>query len=99
VRNNNLSLEVPEVGQLNNYLYRTRERLIAQHYPEVKSFLTEIVKKTYKPDLRDDELFYIHSSFQDGEVLILFSTKLLVNNLIRQALNQEQFIHLDGTSQ
>ena len=61
-------------------------------------FLTEICQKTYSLELKDDELFFISSQFENEKVSILFSTRTLVNNLLKQTLSQQPpFIHLDST--
>ena len=95
--NNNLTIQLPEIVQLRNYLYRYREQLISNNYPEVKKYLTEIVKKTYNQELKNDETFFIYSSFNNGEISIMFSTRNLIQNLINQAQNFPSFIHLDST--
>jgi len=95
--NNSLTIQLPEIVQLRNYLYRYREQLISNNYPEVKKYLTEIVKKTYNQELKDDETFFIYSSFNNGEISIMFSTRNLIQNLINQAQNFPSFIHLDST--
>ena len=50
----------------------------------------------YFQDLKDDEMFFIFSCFQSDEVSILFSTRALINNLIKQSQLQPSFIHIDG---
>jgi hypothetical protein len=78
-------------------LYRFKQRLIAENYPEVKSFLTEIVKKTYDSSLKADDMCFIYSNFEEGEVSVLFSSKTLIQNIIKQQEFQPSFIHLDST--
>lgn len=95
--NNRLLVQLPSIEQLRNYIYRYRENLIAQNYPEVKQFLTDIVKKNYHSDLQIDEMFFIYSNLKDGEVSILFSSKALIENLLKQQTLQPSFIHVDAT--
>lgn len=79
--NNHLDIQIPSLSQLRNFLYRYREKLIAENYPEVKMFLTEICQKTYSLELKDDELFFISSQFENEKVSILFSTRTLDNRV------------------
>jgi len=95
--NNNLSVKLPGFIQIKNYIYRYREQLIAQNYPEVKQFLSEIVKKTYNSKLKTDEMFFIYSHIENGEVALLFSAKSLLENLFKQQQLQPSFIHIDAT--
>jgi len=68
-----------------NNICRYREQLIAENYPEVKHYLTEIVSKVYDVSLKSDEMFFIYSSFVKSEVSVLFSSKALIENVIRQS--------------
>lgn len=95
--NNHLNFKLPILSQLHNYLYRYRESLIAQNYPEVRQYLTEIVQKTYNNSLKEDETFFIYSQFEKGEISVLFSSKALIENIIKQCQYQPSFIHLDAT--
>jgi len=95
--NNHLPFKIPSLPQLHNYLYRFRETLIAENYPEVRQYLTELVQKTYNDSLKDDETFYIYSQFEKGEISVIFSSKALIENIIKQCLYQPSFIHLDAT--
>jgi len=95
--NNRLTLKQPNIIQLRNYIYKYREQLIAENYPEVKEFLSEIIKKTYTAELRSDELFFIYSHIENGEISLLFSAKALIENLLKQQQLQPSFIHLDTT--
>ncbi len=97
LKNNHILLKVPSIQQLTNYCYKHRSKLIAESYPQIKQYLTEICEKSYSEELKEDEMFYIYSSFQSGDVSILFSTPMLIKNLIKQAQLQPAFIHLDGT--
>ena len=74
-----------------------KEQLIAENYPEVKQYLTEVVKKTFNSSLNQDQLFFIHSQFEKGEVSVLFSSKALIENLIKQSQQQPSFLHIDAT--
>ena len=42
-------------------------------------------------------MFFIYSSFVKSEVSVLFSSKALIENVIKQSQQQPSFIHLDGT--
>ena len=95
--NNHLHFKLPILSQLHNYLYRYRESLIAQNYPEVRQYLTEIVQKTYNNSLKEDETFFIYSQFEKGEISVLFSSRALIENIIKQCQHQPSFIHLDAT--
>jgi len=97
LENNHLPFKTPKLSQLQNYLYRYKQDLIAQNYPEVKAFLTEVCQKTFHEGLAEDEMFYLHSEFKDGKPAIIFSSKALLKNLIKQASIQPMFIHLDCT--
>lgn len=94
---NHLEFNVPTILQLQNYLYRTKVKLIAENYPEVKKYLSEICNKKFSPSLNEDETFIIYYKCEDGELSVLLSTKALIKNLINQAKLQPSFIHLDGT--
>ena len=94
---NYLPCQLPNLIQLQNYIYRYKEQLIAENYPEVKQYLTEVVKKTFNSSLNQDELFFIHSQFEKGEVSVLFSSKALIENLIKQSQQQPSFLHIDAT--
>ena len=83
--------------QLQNYLYRYRKDLIASSYPEVKEFLSEICQKVYTTQINPDELFFISSQFDLNDVSLLFSSKALIENTIKQANLQPSFIHIDVT--
>lgn len=95
--NNHIDLQLSTLQQLRNYLYRYREKLIAENYPEVKKYLTEICQKTYSNELKEDELFFIDPEFENNKISILFTTRALVNNLLKQGQFQPSFIHLDST--
>jgi len=82
---------------MQNYLYRYRRSLIASNYPEVQQYLTEICAKTWNSSLKEDELFFLHSDFQNDEVSLLFSSKALLLNCPKQYNLQPMFIHLDST--
>ena len=57
--NNHISFKIPTSNQLENFIYKYREQLVAENYPEVKQYLTEIVSKTYSASLKMDEMFFI----------------------------------------
>ena len=82
---------------MENFIYKYREQLVAENYPEVKQYLTEIVSKTYNASLKTDEMFLIYSEFSKGEVTVLFTSKALLENVIKQSEKQPSFLHLDGT--
>ena len=86
-------LKSQNLTQPHNYLYCYKESLIAENYPEAKQYLTEIVQKTYSNSLKEDEIFFIYSQFEKGEISVLFSTKALIENLIKQCQHQPSFIH------
>jgi len=71
--------------------------MIAKNYPEVQTYLTELCQKSYHESLAEDELFYIHSEFKNGEVSLLFSSKALLKNLIKPSNVQSMFVHIDCT--
>jgi len=50
-------MDIPSIEQLRNYIYRYKEKLIAENYPQVKGLLTEICQKTYNAELTADEIF------------------------------------------
>ena len=97
IENNYLPLRIPDLVQLQNYLYRYRKDLIASNYPEVKGFLSEICQKTYHAQIGPDELFFIYSHFDLENVSLLFTSKALIENTIKQTTYQPCFIHLDAT--
>ena len=55
------------------------------------------MKKHILTQLDEDEIFFIYSNFQNRDISILFSTPVLIKNLIRQSQQQSSFSHLDGT--
>ena len=63
----------------------------------MKDSLLEMFKKTYQQELNDDELFFIYTHLSETEVSILFSTRSLVMNLIKQGNLHPSLIHIDGT--
>jgi len=42
-------------------------------------------------------MFLIYSEFSKGEVTVLFTSKALLENVIKQSEKQPSFLHLDGT--
>jgi len=94
---NHLKFELPNTTQLQNYLYRYKEKLLAENYPEVKKFLTEVCSKHYSENLNEDEMFCIFYKCQDGEVSVLLSTPAMIKNLLKQSQMQDCLIHLDAT--
>ena len=97
LNNNHLPFNDIKKDQLENYLHHKRSELITSTYPELKQFLTEICNKKYAPNLNDDETFFIHTNVNRGELSLLFSTRQLLTNIIRQSRHEKCFIHLDGT--
>jgi len=71
--------------------------LIAENYPQVKGFLTEICQKTYNAELAADEMFFIYSEFKECEVSLLLTSKALIENIKKQAQFQPSFMHIDAT--
>ena len=94
---NHLQFELPTNAQLQNYLYRYKEKLLAENYPEVKKFLTEICSKRYSENLNEDEMFCIFYKCQEGELSVLLSTPAMIKNLQKQSQTQASLIHLDAT--
>ncbi len=97
MKDNYLPFTIPDISQLQNYLYKTRKELIAENYPEVKEYLTEICQATYYSQISPDELFFIYSHFDMDSVSLLFTSKALIENTIKQANIQPSFIHIDST--
>ena len=97
IENNRLPFPIPHIMQLQNYIYKFRAALLVKNYPEMQQFMTELCEKSYSNQLRDDEMFIIFSEFKMSKVSILFSTRALVTNLMRQNQFQDSFIHIDAT--
>jgi len=55
------------------------------------------MNKSYNEHLSEDEMFFLYSNLQNGEISLLFSTKKLLFNLISQNQYEKSFIHIDGT--
>ena len=75
INNNHLSVTLPEIEQFKNYLHRYKEKLFADSYPQIKSYLTEICKKTYSQELTQDEMFFIFSEFKREKSLFFLVLK------------------------
>jgi len=97
IDDNHLPFAIPQHVQLQNYLYRYREKVLAENYPEVSQYLTEICSKQYSPNLELDETFVIYFKCENGKIGFLMSTHALIKNMIKQSQNQQCFIHLDAT--
>jgi len=57
LEDNHLLVSKSKLSQLQNYLYRYRQVLIAKNYPEIKIYLSKLHQNTWNNDLKEDEMF------------------------------------------
>jgi len=94
LKNNNLPFPVPTIDQLTKYLYNLTLQILAKNYPERKLSLKEACKNSYHQEIDRDEMFFIENEISQDEVSLLFTTKALINNLIKQCSEQPSLLNL-----